>query len=169
MAGPAKARIARDQRGERTAFEEIEVGADLGSREWIVTEEMIDHHCEIDEDYHEWFSVDSPFGGRIAPPLISYPPARFLIATKYNIRGLLTAYECEHFNPIRPNKKMIVTGQVVDKFTKREREYFTIEAECVDEDGLKIFRTRRTHLLDVISRTAPREGLGLDSGIPKEQ
>lgn len=169
MAKSSKVRVARDQRGDRTSFEEIEIGADLGSREWVVTADMVDHQCEIDEDYHEWFSVDSPFGGRVAPPLISYPPVRFLIATKYNVRGLLTAYECEHLNPIRLNKKMIVSGQVVDKFIKRDREYFTIEAVCVDEDGLEIFRTRRTHLLDFIPRTAPRGGIGLDSGIPKEE
>jgi hypothetical protein len=166
---PRKVRVARDERGERTNFEEIEVGEDLGFLEWTVTEEMIDRQCEIDEDYHEWYSVDSPFGGCIAPPLISYPPPRFLFAKHYNVRGLLTDYECEHINPIKPNKKMIVSGKITDKFIKRDREYFVVEATCVDEDGLEIFRTKRVHLLDVAPRTAPRTGVGLDSGIPKHE
>ncbi len=165
---PAKVRVARDQRGERTTFDKIEIGADLGSREWIVTEEMIEHQCEVDEDYHEWYFVDSPFGGRIASPLCSYAPVRFLFSSKYNIRGLLVGYETEYLNPIRPNKKMLITGKLADKFVKRDREYFVVEARCVDEDGLEILRTRRTHVLDYIPRTAPREGYGLDTGIMKE-
>jgi hypothetical protein len=96
------------------------------------------------------------------------PPVRFLFSDKYNIRGLLVGFECEHLSPIRLDKKMIVSGRVVDKYVKRNREYFVVEARCVDEDGLEIFRTRRTHVLDYIPRTAPREGYGLDSGVLKE-
>ena len=62
---------------------------------------------------------------------------------------------------------MTVLGRLVDKYVKRDREYFVVEAACVDEDELEIFRTRRTHVLDYIPRTAPREGYGLDSGVLK--
>ena len=71
---PSRVRVASDQRGERTPFEAIEVGTLLGPLEWTVTPEAIERQCRIDEDYHEWYSVDSPFGGRIAPLLISYAP-----------------------------------------------------------------------------------------------
>jgi hypothetical protein len=159
---PAKIRVARDQRGERTRFEDIEIGTDLGSMEWVVSEEMIDRKCEIGEEYHEWYSVDSPFDGRIAPPLINYEPPRILFSQKYNIRGLLATYECENINPIKANKKMTVSAKIVDKYIKRDREYVVYEATCVDEDGLEIFRTRRTHVLDYLPRTTPREGIGID-------
>jgi hypothetical protein len=165
---PSTVRVARDQRGERTPFEAIEVGTPLGPLEWTVTPEMLERQCRIDEDYHEWYSVESPFGGRIAPILASYAPVRFLFSDKYNIRGLLVGFECEHTNPIRLDKKMIVAGRLADKYVKRDREYFVVEATCVDEDGLEIFRTRRTHVLDYIPRSAPREGYGLDSGVLKE-
>ena len=96
---PSTVRVARDQRGERTPFEAIEVGTPLGPLEWTVTPEMLERQCRIDEDYHEWYSVESPFGGRIAPILSSYAPVRFLFSDKYNIRGLLVGFECEHSEP----------------------------------------------------------------------
>ena len=160
--GPA--RVARDARGPRTTFEEIEIGQDLGSLEWTVTESQIDALCESDDDHHEWYSVSSPFGGRVAPVLISYPPIRLLFARKYNVRGLFYELRMEQLQPIIPGQKMTVSGRVVDKWIKRDREYVCYEAVCVDDRGSEVFRTVRTHVLDFIPRTAPRSAVGVDSG-----
>jgi hypothetical protein len=39
------------------------------------------------------------------------------------------------------------------------------EAEGVNEEGAIVFRTKRAHALDYIPRTAPRAGIGVDSGL----
>lgn len=158
------ARVASDARGPRTSYEDIQVGADLGTIPWSVTPEQIAAICESDDDYHEWYTVGSPFGGVIAPVLIAYPPVRLLFSRAYNVRGLFYEIALDNLNPIRPGKAMFVSGRIVDKWIKRDREYVAYEGECTDEDGLPIFRTRRAHVLDYIPRTAPRSGEGVDSG-----
>ena len=44
-------RIAEDENGARADYGDIVVGKDLGSLEWIITEEDIDKQCRVDEDY----------------------------------------------------------------------------------------------------------------------
>lgn len=162
-------RIAEDTTGKRATYEDIEVGRSLGSLEWVVTEEMIDQQCHMDIDYHFWFSVDSPWGGRIAPPQISYRPPRWLISRTYNVRGLFIKWEMENVRPIRPGVKLTVSGRIADKYVRKEREFVVYEAEATEESGDVIFRTRRTHVLDFVRRTAPREGAGIDSGLKPER
>ncbi|MDN5346520.1 MAG: hypothetical protein PWP65_84 [Clostridia bacterium] len=168
MTGEGKARVLRDEKGERAKFEDIEVGKDLGSLEWIITQEMIDAQCLMDEDYHEWYKIDSPFGGVIAPPQITYRPPRWLLSRTYNVRGLFYKWQMENLAPIKPNEKIIISARIVDKWIKNNREYISYEAVGVNEAGEELFRTRRTHVLDYIERTAPRTGVGIDSGIKAE-
>ena len=99
-------RIAEDENGPRTTFDEIEIGKVLGEMDWVVTEEMIDSQCHMDLDYDLWYSVDSPWRGRVAPPQISYRPPRWLLSRTYNIRGLFCRWEMENLLPIRPSRRL---------------------------------------------------------------
>lgn len=165
----ARARVAEDGHGRRTDYDEIEVGKLLGEMEWVVTDEMIDKQCEMDADYHVWYRLASPWGGRIAPPQISYRPPRWLLSRTYNVRGLFVKWEMENVRPIRPNVTLRVAATVVDKYVKKDREFVVYQAEARDPDGNVVFRTRRTHVLDVVERTAERQGKGVDSGIKAER
>jgi hypothetical protein len=163
-------RVARDGRGERTSYDDIDVGHDLGSLEWEVTPELIDKQCTMDDDYDPLFSLDGgPFGGRVAPPQISYRPPRWLFSRNFNVRGVFYRWEMENINPIRPNTKVIVSGKITNKWVKDDREYVEFESIGVDEKGQLLFKTRRVHVLDVIKRTAPRSGVGMDSGKKPER
>lgn len=164
--GPAMKpqRVARDAAGERTRYEDIEVGADLGTIEWSFDEAAIARICESDDDFHEWYSVESPYGGVIAPVLISYPPVRLLFSRKYNVRGLFYAYEVENYAPLKPNVTYRISGRICDKWIKREREYVQYEATCRDPDGNRVFCTRRAHALDFLTRDVPKDAEGIDSG-----
>lgn len=160
---PATVRVARDARGPRATFDDIEIGADLGTIEWTVSQADIDGQCETDDDYHEWYTVESPYGGTIAPVLISYTPIRTMLSRTYNVRGMFYQLDMESVRPIRIGVPMMITGKIIDKWVKRDREYIAYEATCVDADGQLIFTSRRVHLLDFIPRTAPREGVAGDS------
>jgi len=164
-----QARIAEDENGPRTQYEDIEIGKVLGEMDWEVTEDMIDTQCRMDRDFDIWYSLQSPWGGRIAPPQISYRPPRWLLSRTYNIRGLFCEWEMENVKPIKPGTRLHVTASVVDKYIKKDREFVTYQAEAVDPDGAVVFRTRRTHVLDVVERSAPRAGKGVDSGIKAEK
>jgi len=157
-------RVARDRRGPRTTFDEIVVGDDLGTVEWSFTRDMIAGIAETDDDYHEWYAVDSPYGGVIAPVLISYPPVRLLFSRKYNVRGVFYSFEMQNMQPLRPDVVYIITARVCDKWTKRDREFVQYEAVCVDPGGRVVFRTKRAHALDYLPVTVPKTAMGIDSG-----
>jgi len=95
---------------------------------------------------------------------MSYPPVRLLFCQLYNVRGLFYEFDFESINPIVVGHPMKVTGKVIDKWIKRDREYVAYEGQCVEKGGLEIFRTRRVHVLDYIPRTADRDGVAPDSG-----
>ena len=169
MSEPSKTRIARDEHGERAVFEDIEVGSELGELEWVVSPEDIDKQCLIDDDYHAMYILGSPDGGRIAPPQIQYRPPRWLFSRKYNVRGVFYKWKFENVKPILPGMTITVSGRVTDKWIRNDREFVEFYSEGRDEGGDVVFRTTRVHVLDVIKRTAAREGEGIDSGIKAER
>lgn len=65
-------------------------------------------------------------------------------ASSYRPGYLHAKHEYEMLNPARPGKKIKVTGRIVDKYVKRGREYVTVEALSVDEDGTPLLRARGT-------------------------
>ncbi len=164
-----QSRVARDEHGARTTFEDIEIGQDLGVLEWEVTPEMIEKQCAIDEDYDEIYMLDSVFGGPVAPPQIQYRPPRWLLSRNFNIRGLFYRWEFENINPIRPNEPITLRGKVSNKWIAKGREFVEFEFTAEDAKGDTLFITRRVHVLDVAGQSAPREGAGIDSGVKKER
>jgi len=162
-------RIAEDEHGPRADYDDIVVGKDLGSLEWSITEADIDKQCRIDEDYDPAFSLGARYDGRIAPPQIQYRPPRWLLSRNYNVRGVFYKWDFEHLAPLRPNEKITVSGRIVDKRIVRGREYVEFEATGRDESGREVFKTKRTHVLDLADRDTPRAGRGIDSGIKSEK
>ena len=179
MSDGSQTRVEFDEHGKRTTYDEIEVGKDLGSLEWVVGEDDIEKQCAIDEDFHPWFAEDyegegaagdgASWQGVIAPPQIHYRPPRWLLSRTYNIRGVFYKWDFDNLKPIRPGESIVVTGRILDKWIDRDREFMCYESEGRDESGELVFRTTRVHALDVIKRTAPREGGGQDSGIKQEK
>lgn len=163
------ARIAEDEHGKRADFDDIEIGRDLGSLEWTVSKADIDKQCRIDEDYDPAYALGARYSGVIAPPQIQYRPPRWLLSRNYNVRGVFSRWDFENTAPIRPDVPIKVTGRIIDKWIARGREYVSFEAIGTDPDGVEVFRTSRTHVLDMVTRDAPRAGRGLDSGIKNEK
>lgn len=164
-----KARIAEDAHGVRATFDEIEVGRDLGTLEWTISVDDIDKQCRIDEDYDPLYCLGGSAEGRIAPPQIQYRPPRWLLSRNYNVRGVFYRWDFDNLAPLKPDMPITVSGRIVNKWITRGREYIEFEAVGRDPEGRELFRTRRTHVLDIIDRDAPREGRGLDSGIKAEK
>jgi hypothetical protein len=165
MADTALTRVAFDDRGPRTTYDEFVVGESLGSMEWTVTREAVDGLLANDQDFHEWYDSDSPAGYPVVPPMATYPPVRMLFTRRYNVRGVFYRFRSEFVRPIRYGETLVITGSVSEKYVKRDREFVTYEATAVDGDGEAVFRTWRTHALDYLTRDRPRAGKGVDSGL----
>ena len=164
----ARTRVSKDSQGERAAFDDIEIGHSLGQMEWQITDELIDLQCQLDQDFDPMYFPQGD-AARIAPPQITYRPPRWLFSRAYNVRGLFVRWENESFRAIEPNTTLTVTGTIVDKYIRKEREFVVYQAEGRDAAGNLVFRTKRTHVLDFVERSAPREGAGIDSGIKPEK
>ena len=121
-------------------------------------------------DGEEDAMFDSAAGSnQIAPPQISYRPPRWLFSRNFNVRGVFYRWEMENVAPIRAGMTIMISGKITDKWIKGDREFVEFEAIGRDATGEVVFRTRRVHVLDVIKRTTPRCGVGLDSGKKPEK
>ena len=133
----------------RVSYDEIEVGTELGPREWTITPEEIDRHCLSTGEFHEWYTVGLPSGGRAAPVSISYMPPRYIFSEKVPLSGLFAAWNHQQFQLLRPGVKLILDGRVSDKYVRRDREWVWYEVSCKEADaGIEVFRTSRGHVLD---------------------
>ena len=113
-------------------YDDVQIGEELGSYEYTLTQEMIDLYRKAVDD----------------------PDAVFpTIAVKHDATSLALAYddqtgsinagnEIDLHNPPVPGKKILVTGRVHDKYTRRDKPYLVIEATATDEDGRLIERMR---------------------------
>jgi hypothetical protein len=163
-----RTRVLEDAQGSRAAFEDIEVGQSIGEMQWQITDDLIDLQCQLDQDFDPLFFPQGAVP-RIAPPQITYRPPRWLFSRAYNVRGLFVRWESETFRAIEPGVTITVAGSIVEKYIKKDREFVVYAAEGRDAGGNLIFRTRRTHVLDFVERSAPRAGVGIDSGIKPEK
>ena len=153
-------RILRDAAGIRTTYEELEIGKDLGSAEFLVTQGQIDQTCDRLEDHHPYYEVGSPFGSTVAPVWMTYLIPRMLFSQTYSVRGLFYKWGFELLGPVRQGVRHTVSATLTEKWIRNDREFVAYEAVCKDESGLTVYRSRRAHVLDFIKRTAPKVGEG---------
>ncbi len=117
-------------------YEEAKVGEELGSYEYLFTQEMLDRfRCSVED------------------PEAAFPT----LAVKHDATAFQMVYddqtgtvnagnEVEFFNPPVPGKVIRVTGRVADKYWRRDKPYLVIEATAVDEDGRLLEKTRTYQL-----------------------
>jgi len=113
-------------------YDAAKIGEELGSYEYVLTQEMLDS-----------------FRRAVGDPDASFPT----LAVKHDATALAMVYEdttggvnagneVEFFNPPIPGKKIRVTGRIHDKYLRRDKPYLVIEATATDEDGRLLERLR---------------------------
>ena len=117
-------------------YDDVQVGEELGSYEYLLTQEMVDLYRRAVDD----------------------PDAVFpTIAVKHDATSLSLAYddqtgsvnagnEIELHNPPVPGKTIRVTGRIHNKYVRRDKPYLVIEATATDEDG-RLIEKMRTYQL----------------------
>lgn len=158
-------RVAYDDRGPRTTYDDLTVGEPLGDMEWTVTKENVAGLIANDQDFQECYETAGLFDEPLVPPMATYPPVRMLLTRRFNVRGVFYRFASEFVRPIRYGERIRISGTISDKYIRRHREYVTYQATGIDDDDQIVFRTWRTHALDFITRDRPRSGKGVDSGL----
>ena len=115
-------------------YDKLQIGEELGSYEYLLTQEMIDSFRASVED------PDAAF------PTIAVKHDATALAMSYqdNLGGVNAGNEMEFYNPPIPGKKVKVTGRIHDKYSRRDKPYLVIEATAVDEDG-RLLEKMRTY------------------------
>ena len=106
-------------------YDKLEIGEELGSYEYVLTQEMLDNYRQ---------SIDDPDA---AFPTLAVKHDGTALNMVYNdtTGGVNAGNEVEFFNPPAPGKKIFDKGRIADKYLRRDKPYLVIEATAVDEDG----------------------------------
>jgi len=113
-------------------YNEVQVGEELGSYEYVLTQEMLDNFRKAVDD------PEAPF-----PTLaVKHDATAFAMVYEDTTGGVNAGNEVEFFNPPIPGKKIIVTGRIHDKYLRRDKPYMVIEATATDEDGRLLEKLR---------------------------
>ena len=115
-------------------YDQLRIGEELGSYEYLLTQEMLDSFRASVED------PDAVF------PTIAVKHDATALAMSYqdNLGGVNAGNEMEFHNPPIPGKKVKVTGRIHDKYSRRDKPYLVIEATAIDEDG-RLLEKMRTY------------------------
>ena len=113
-------------------YDKVVIGEELGSYEYVLTQEMLDHYrASIDDP-------EAPF-----PTLaVKHDATALAMVYEDTTGGVNAGNEVEFFNPPIPGKTIKVTGRVHDKYLRRDKPYMVIEATAEDEDGRLIEKLR---------------------------
>jgi len=126
--------------------DEVFVGCDVGGRTTTLTAEDVERYGAGTGDRHAWYRGPSPFGGAIAPALLYHSEVyRDLSWYLPNLVGNLHArQEWELFHPISVGDVVHTRSTVVDRYSKRGRDYVVNEVLITDASGRWLQRSR-TH------------------------
>ena len=113
-------------------FDTVEIGEEMGSYEYVLTQDMLDRFRLAVDD------PEAPF-----PTLaVKHDVTSFAMAYEDTTGGVNAGNEVEFFNPPIPGKKIRVTGRVANKYWRRDKPYLVIEATAIDEDGRLLEKLR---------------------------
>jgi len=133
-----------------------EIGHVIKPVEMVITEELVERNAWANDDYNPWYMEDSPFEGRITSPTLLATETDFTIWNHFAFPeggSLWAKQEFEFINPLKIGKKVRITGQLVDKQSKKGRDHLVFEFLVVDEEGLEIVRTRSIFAFPLVART----------------
>lgn len=133
-----------EQAATSDVWESIPVGDDLGSLEYVLTAQMIADYRRV---------VDNPDAAY--PTVAARHPAN-LFYRKYAtvMRVPNMGHDSEYCNPPVADKRITITGRIVDKYIRRGNAYLIVEATAVDEDGRLIERSRLVGLAREVGKEA---------------
>jgi acyl dehydratase len=122
-------------------FEAVTIGQDMGTFEMTLDEETVKNGMDL---------VGWQAGGlaekRLAPPGLTISRHAWMKFTALpDMRVSIWAKsEQEFLKPMKIGSKIFIRGKIVDKYTRRGRNYMVTELETTDESGEVLLRSRET-------------------------
>ena len=145
------------------------VGRDYGSVTYDITPELVATFIAGTGDDNPWYRDSSPLGGPVAPALILHSAVyRSLDWYLPNIYGNLHArQEWEIFMPVMVGDRIATRSLIIDRYTKRDREYVVNEVIVTNAAGHVVSRSR-THQSFLIPDQAKKDAFVVDRSREKD-
>jgi acyl dehydratase len=140
---------------------EAVVGDQLGSAEFVISDEQIERNAWANDDYNPWYMDDSLFGGRIITPvfLASFDATLFWGYYKYPAEASLFAkQEFEYLVPLRTGETYTMTATLADIYKRRGRTFYVSHMSVTDADGTEVMRMAKTVATPVRPAADPASG-----------
>ena len=123
-------------------FEDIPVGMELESVEMILDKETIDERIELVQ-WQNRKPLESL--GVTAPGLTIRQHAAMQFITFPELRaGIWAKSEHEFMKPMKAGSRIFIRGKIVEKYTKRGRNYVAAAFETRDERGELLIKSIET-------------------------
>ncbi|MBO0875055.1 MAG: MaoC family dehydratase [Pseudonocardia sp.] len=119
-------------------YELVEIPESFGPVDVVVDDAKIRSYAFAQGDYGSWYFGDSPFGERIAHPLVFANDLLFLFYEGYDgntAQGLHTHERLRFVSPVHVGERVTISGGYVDKYERRGQGYVVLKAEARGEDG----------------------------------
>jgi len=122
-------------------FEAIRIGQDLGTLEITLDEETVRNRVDL----VQWQAGGLAEEGLVPPGITISQHARMKFDALPAMRVSIWAKsEQEFLKPMEAGSKVFIRGRIVDKYTRRGRNYIVTELETTDESGEVLLRSRET-------------------------
>ena len=122
-------------------FEAIRIGQDLGTLEITLDEETVRNRVDL----VQWQAGGLAEKGLVPPGITISQHARMKFDALPAMRVSIWAKsEQEFLKPMEAGGKVFIRGRIVDKYTRRGRNYIVTELETTDESGEVLLRSRET-------------------------
>ncbi|MGH7779894.1 MAG: MaoC family dehydratase [Candidatus Binataceae bacterium] len=145
------------------------VGRDYGGVSYDITPKTVATYIAGTGDDNPWYRDRSPLGGPVAPALILHS-AVYKTLQWYlpNIYGNLHArQEWEIFGPVMVGERLTTRSLIVDRYTKRDREYVVNEVLVSNAAGQIVSRSR-THQSFLLPGQTKKESFVVDKSREKD-
>ena len=128
----------------RTGFDDLPIGFEMGPEELTLDDATVNERMDL----VQWTARDIVEKQRIAPPgitIVQHPKMKF-DALPHLKAGIWAKSEHEFIRPMKVGMKISIRGEVIEKYSKRGRDYVITAYETVDENGEVLMRSRETAL-----------------------
>ena len=114
----------------------LEVGKKLRSAEAHLRPEDVEAYAYAVDDHDPWFFGPGPFGGPVVHPTILANQALLLRHNHFVVPAGLHARMIFNFRKAIPlGERARTTGEVIDKYWRRDKPYMLTAFETRGEDG----------------------------------
>ena len=143
------------------------VGRHCGSHEYLVTREGVDFYADALDDH-------SPLYDRFAPPLLHHSEC-YKFAGEWYLRNLFgnlhARQDWELFAPIPIGAALRTRSTIIERYTKRGRDYVVNETDVTAADDGRLFVRGRTHqsFLPPRESAPPPQGFVVDEGTARRK